>query len=253
MLRAATLAHQRASGAQKIMAKQMLVDAGKEDTGLQAHTIAIQQELNEGILGSMDYWDNDEEHERIEQLDKLSAATQDINFLYQAQLKRALTQFTATQLSQNLTFCSYSASEGIHDCPIDSAKDKKEFIIVLHNPSMYNQSMVRVKVDSKDFKASFWSKVSQMYEYVDSDILEQVHLVHNHGTVEGSHKEKDFEMFIPILEEIQAGEIAFVKVERQNGDRGYSNPRYKNLASETSLEVAGITQHDEVMFKFKND
>jgi len=43
----------------------------------------------------------------------------------------------------------------------------------------------------------------------------------------GSNKVTDYEMFIPIANNITAGEIFFVKVERNNGDKGISTPRYK--------------------------
>lgn len=69
----------------------------------------------------------------------------------------------------------------------------------------------------------------------------------------GAVQVMDYEMFIPIREQINPGEIFFVKIEKLNGDKGNSNPHYKDLASRTSIEVSGITEAKEVMFNYKND
>ena len=60
-------------------------------------------------------------------------------------------------------------------------------------------------------------------------------------------------MFIPLNEALMAGEITFIKVEQLNGDKGISNPRFKRFSSQTSLDVAGTTETNEVMFHYSND
>ena len=60
-------------------------------------------------------------------------------------------------------------------------------------------------------------------------------------------------MFIPLAEAILPGEIAFIKIEKNNGDKGDSIPRFKSLMSNTSLSVAGISQQNEVIFLYKNE
>lgn len=60
-------------------------------------------------------------------------------------------------------------------------------------------------------------------------------------------------MFIPLQDALMAGEITFIKVEQLNGDKGISNPRYKRFSSQTSLDVAGTTENNEVMFHYSND
>ena len=68
-----------------------------------------------------------------------------------------------------------------------------------------------------------------------------------------STKYVDFEMFVPFEKGIQGSEITFVKIEKLNGDKQNSNPRYKTLASQTSLELAGISEQNEVMFNYTNE
>lgn len=67
-----------------------------------------------------------------------------------------------------------------------------------------------------------------------------------------SEKSIDYIMFVPFENSILGGEISFVKIEALNGDKQNSNPRYKNLVSQTTLEVAGISDQNEVMFHYTN-
>lgn len=93
--------------------------------------------------------------------------------------------------------------EGIQDCPIHRFKDQKnkwghsEFIIAVHNPSMFNQSLVRVKLDSQDYKAKIWNRDARRFEDADTDIVEQVHLREAANTERESEKSIDYEMFVP--------------------------------------------------------
>ena len=48
--------------------------------------------------------------------------------------------------------------------------------MIVHNPSLYNQSLIRVKLDKDDYKAKIWSREFQKFEDQDTDIVEQVHL-----------------------------------------------------------------------------
>jgi len=68
-----------------------------------------------------------------------------------------------------------------------------------------------------------------------------------------SDRNVDYMMFVPFEKAILGGEISFVKLEALNGDKQNSNPRYKSLASETTLDIAGISEQNEVMFHYVND
>ena len=131
--------------------------------------IAVQDEVRTRILESLDVLDIDESAERGSQQKRLDEAVKQLNQLYQAELKVALSAYTgvasaAGQPVNDLSFCSYSPSEGIQDCPISSAEGRRskqgtnEIIVVVHNPSMYNQSLVRIKLESQDYKAKIWNR-----------------------------------------------------------------------------------------------
>lgn len=108
---------------------------------------------------------------------------------------------------------------------------------------MFNQSLVRVKLGAQDYKAKTWNRDLGKFEDVDTDIVEQVHLKGADGgySDQGSKKYVDYEMFVPLPDNILGSEISFVKVEALNGDKQNSNPRYKTLSSQTSIEIAGIS------------
>jgi len=171
---------------------------------------------------------------------------------YSRKLKMALRDTSGTNTSNStLTYCMFSLDEGIKSCPIFKQKGEvKEFVVVAHNPSLYNSSMLRLKLDHQDYKAKIWSRENKAFEDVDTDIIEQLHLVKNRNKFD---KVIDYEMYIPMPENITAGEVVFAKIERNNGDKGISMLRYKQLVSNTSLEVAGITDQQEVTFHYTND
>ena len=56
-----------------------------------------------------------------------------------------------------------------------------------------------------------------------------------------------------MFDTIKSGEIAFIKIEKNNGDKGVANPRYKSFTSNTSLSLRGISDQNEVMFQYKNE
>ena len=60
-------------------------------------------------------------------------------------------------------------------------------------------------------------------------------------------------MFIPVSENIMPGEICFIKIEKTYGDKVPDNLRYKQFISNTSIEIAGITEDQEVIFNYKNN
>lgn len=123
--------------------------------------------------------------------------------VYQNALKNALVAQTASDQTADLTFCSYSPSEGIQDCPIHGLAGSKnkwghdEFIVVVHNPSIFRQQLVRIKLDSQEYKAKIWNSEFNKFEDVDTDIVEQVHLDVAANSDLGSKKNTDFEMFVP--------------------------------------------------------
>jgi|TARA_B110000285_G_C15138959_1_gene629316 hypothetical protein len=118
---------------------------------------------------------------------------------------------------------------------------------------MYNQSLVRIKLESQDYKAKVWDREGGRFEDTDTDIVEQVHLSNGAESGLKSDRNVDYMMFVPFEKAILGGEISFVKVEALNGDKQNSNPRYKSLASETTLDIAGISEQNEVMFHYVND
>lgn len=68
-----------------------------------------------------------------------------LNRLYSNELKASLLKFTGTKYEKDLKFCAYSPDEGVQSCPIHSEKEEngegfehQEFVMVVHNPSMYN-------------------------------------------------------------------------------------------------------------------
>lgn len=129
------------------------------------------------ITSAMDIWDHDEPQERRDAHLNLTKGVRNINDLYQQELKKALRGVTGTQYTSDLKFCAYSHSEGIKDCPISQSREAnewghKEFIVIVHNPSMYNQSLVRVKLDKDDYKAKIWSREFLKFEDQDTDIVE---------------------------------------------------------------------------------
>lgn len=67
-----------------------------------------------------------------------------------------------------------------------------------------------------------------------------------------TEKYTDYEMFVPFNDTILGSQITFVKIEKLNGDKQNSNPHYKTLSSETTFELAGISDQNEVMFNFTN-
>ena len=60
-------------------------------------------------------------------------------------------------------------------------------------------------------------------------------------------------MFIPVPQNITPGEVSFFKIEKIHGDKPQENLRYKQFVSNTSLEISGITDDQEVMFLYKNN
>ena len=76
-----------------------------------------------------------------------------------------MVKFTGTKYEKDLKFCVFTPEESIENCPIHSEKNHEgfehhEFVMVIHNPSMYNQSIARVKLDTKKYKAKVWSRES---------------------------------------------------------------------------------------------
>ena len=78
--------------------------------------IAVQNEVRTRVLESLDVLDIDESTERHNQQKRLDEAVKQLNKLYQAELKAALSVYTGAASGAptgDLSFCSYSPSEGI--------------------------------------------------------------------------------------------------------------------------------------------
>jgi hypothetical protein len=82
--------------------------------------VAVQNEVRTRVLESLDVLDIDDSAERGNQQKRLEEAVKQLNKLYQAELKVALSAYTGAAGSPtgDLSFCAYSPSEGIQDCPI---------------------------------------------------------------------------------------------------------------------------------------
>jgi len=156
-------------------------------------------------------------------------------------------KYTGYEADGNLTYCvmkpDQSSSSLVEACPFFSLDEKKwsqkELIVLIHNQGMYNQSLARVKLPSQFWKARIWSKRDGVFEDVDTDIVEQIHLDAEDDSKQRAKVSSDYEMFIPLEDRdtMAPGEVMFVKIEKLNGDKQNSNPRYKQFASKTSLTV----------------
>jgi hypothetical protein len=60
-------------------------------------------------------------------------------------------------------------------------------------------------------------------------------------------------MLIPVPQNITPGEASYIKIEKTNGDKPQENLRNKQFVSNTSLEISGITDDQEVLFLYKNN
>lgn len=205
--------------------------------------------------------------QRKQFLTQLDQSLRLLNLMYSEQLKKKLEEFTDVTARDELKFCSYFPEEGIHSCNLDTAslqKANNSFVVVLHNTGMTNQSFARIKLPTADYRLWVWNRTWSYWAETDVDIHEQVHYVPKPNSKPGSDKISDFEMFVPIFQNVTPGEIAFVRVEK-NGNSGKSytsnsNTNYKSswtrpwrsAISRTSLKVNGITDTGDIQFLYTN-
>ena len=93
-------------------------------------------------------------------------------------LSRQVKKLANIDLKENsLKQCQeFAQNDTVIDCPIESDKVSKEFLVVAHNQNpMEKEHLIRIRLPTSNYEAQLWDSHKHEFKKVESDILEQKH------------------------------------------------------------------------------
>lgn len=70
----------------------------------------------------------------------------------------------------------FMQNDTVIDCPIETDKTSKEFLVVVHNQEMQDREhFIRILLPTSSFQAKLWDGHKNEFKDVDADILEYKH------------------------------------------------------------------------------
>jgi hypothetical protein len=93
---------------------------------------------------------------------------------YKKWIQNQIADQAGVKVEKDILTCVGTQNDTVLDCPVQFQQDKKEFIVVIHNPRSSNDlnDLARIILPSAGYKAQLWNPSTKAFEDAITDIIE---------------------------------------------------------------------------------